>query len=322
MWLGNRDTTPPLPPLSSSPGDVTSNEWVTAWSKFNVVRWLDFGQIWSAHYQNNLSISYGGEFNDRLGRFCVQGGSRDPPTPFRHCCRTTPKCEYWTTSHTQLYSHELTCTPQLANQLSASMEALRQTESDPDRNCPYDGCSYRVPPLTKRSPKKALAAHIRDHHSGFEARPCEYGCDPSHLYSTPSAYQTHKSRHHKDHDSGYPALCTFPGCQSTTRHHCRSRYIAHLSNVHSVAADDIEKYLPKPRGARKFVQATCVEPGCTRSFTRPDRYKEHLSKVHNKTDDEIQQLKATHAVYQDPQPGLTRAPSSTTLQKLTVKKGG
>lgn len=280
-WLG-RDTR----------SDLTPVEWISALSRYNVVRNTHFGRKWEALYKTALSISYNEpEFIKNLGPLCVQGGSRDDPIPMFYCCTTTPNCKYKTTCLTVYRQHVSTCTPQLV----AAGETLQR--NGPGLQCPYEGCYFTVGPNTK-DPRYAIKAHIKDKHE-FQAKPCEHGCDPSHLYHSAKNYRNHIKRFHPPNDSAYPACCTFPGCPSSTAFLDKGSLSTHLMKMHSVAAEDKAKYLPQEK-PNAFAGAKCAESGCNASFPKGSlyRYKAHLKKVHGKNDNEIEEITSQPHLYQ------------------------
>ena len=307
MWLGGEDV----------PGEAPSpTEWITAWSKYNVVRNANFGRAWAKRYGNDLSILYGNDFDNEFGQLCVQGGARDPPTPMLYSCRATTGCEFVTVSDNAARLHWSVCTPQSAMQLSKDIGAAKDTEQ-PTLTCPHDGCTYSVA-LAAKNPKACLARHIRAQHE-LQAKPCEYGCNPLQVYKT-AAYALHIAAYHPSHPrrNTWPAPCPFQGC--CTAYMGLETFRTHLAKKHSVAAEDMAKYEPQTKPKTKFVRATCVEPGCTwTETTRLDRYKNHLSKTHQKNDDEIQQLVEANAVFED---RSTKATSSRQIQRKKLPDNG
>ncbi|KAI7239636.1 hypothetical protein KC330_g1825 [Hortaea werneckii] len=291
---------------------VTPVEWIAAYSRYNIIDNYYFAQRWAKHCKDLLNIPQGNDFNNIFGKYCIQGGSRDPPRPLLHRCTKTPGCSYSTAERNALQSHEGHCTALRSEQLLAGMQTL--TDDTQLFKCPYMGCSYVVSPSALR-PKKDLDNHILLMHK-FVPKPCEKGCDPSKIYTDRASYDYHQST---KHSGRWPVRCSFPGCQHPTEFANMSSLKSHLQKKHNIeAAEDLAKYVPSLPPRQKWVEQECFETDCSTVLKTRSAAITHLKNVHKKSQDEIEQLIDDQAVFEtvtESRVGGKRAPAAKDMKR-------
>lgn len=166
---------------------------------------------------------------------------KDKPTPHIFACFKTTGCTYTTELASGAASHQHLC--------NESLVSARQDDADArgagiGLPCPHEDCT------TILANNQTLRNHIRDQHEnvvGWVPKPCEKGCNPTHIYATPRQYKTHQEAKHSSANR-FPVLCTFPECTDETKYNQLADIRRHLIEVHDIPEDDeggLRPFLPK-----------------------------------------------------------------------------
>jgi len=152
-------------PIKTKEFVLLGREFITFLSQINVIRNETFSKIVEKH-------------RVILDRY--RGNSRAKPTFFRHYCRKTKGCEYFTFSHWGLRLHETKC--------SATM--VETQLADRPFECLVDGCSSRF------ATKDALKNHDAQLHT-WKPRGCKNEtCDPNIIYNSLRELRKHRMATH------------------------------------------------------------------------------------------------------------------------------
>jgi hypothetical protein len=227
-------------------------DFITIYSKINIVSKVYFARSWNDYYTGTLS------FDDSIGKFSLRGHSRNDPTPFVWQCKKTPGCSFTTIRHDICTTHELHCTE----------EGVAKPKVERKFACISGICDKAYTTRAK------LERHEREVHV-FKRIPCPEGCNPEKLYESASALKSHMTRLH----SGlWPTRCLVHSCECETEFNHARYYNIHLETVHGLdTRAQRTRYFPK-KPAKIWKPMACPVDGCTNrtEFLSYKKFKAHI----------------------------------------------
>jgi hypothetical protein len=231
-------------------------DFINHYSRINVVNCTRFADQW-AHYQKGVAYA------DSIGKYSVQGNSRESPTPIRFQCQATPQCPYSSIQKKAVVAHEALCSP-----VYVARERYRIDHGE-DFLCDQCGKSFLTQHL--------LNMHITSVHN-FVPVPCPQGCEPDKIYTSQKTLDAHTRRVH----SGiWPARCLYPGCDNETKFKSSS-YSNHLTKAHQLTTRAARSPFFPPTMKKVWQPTACPVDDCTESYRYGTKtgLTDHLIKVH------------------------------------------
>lgn len=242
LTLLQENMQPTSGPGSSKPIQ-TGEDWISFYSKINVVHSYQFIAHWTRYSEK------GEPFEDTIGAHSMRGNSRDDPTPYLFHCQKTEGCQYTSFKRMLLQQHESSCSQAM---LDGIKEAAATAKDRIPCSVPGCGKSYNN--------KSHLALHMKQVHEWIP-KPCDHGCDPAKIYQTGYAYDDHKAQAHSER---WPALCTVEGCEETKKFASARTLKYHLEHRHGIKdPEEQTEYLPDRPARRKFIKEKCFIPNCS-----------------------------------------------------------
>jgi hypothetical protein len=217
-------------------------DFVTRFSKINIVRQDTFGKKWASYVKSQ-------QYETTIGPHSMRGGTRDSPTPYMYLCRETEGCPAKFHTYRGLSKHELYCSP------TKVAKVKKNQEKDRSFVCTFDGCTsaFRL--------KGSLTSHVKTQHNWLpKACPSE-ACDKSILYDSYNELREHK-RHH-----GFPTTCLAASaaspCSLPEGHlfNDSSTHEAHLRTIHNIPTSNLVAYRPAFPGVKRRRHGSTLDVG-------------------------------------------------------------
>ena len=231
-------------------------DFIHHYSRINVVNCVRFADQW-ARYQKGVAYA------DSIGRYSVQGNSRESPTPMHFLCQATPQCPYSSIQKKAVVAHEALCSPEYV-----ARERYRIDHGETFL-CDLCGKSFLTQHL--------LNMHIKGVHN-FVSVPCPQGCEPDKIYTSQKTLDAHTRRVH----SGiWPARCLYPGCDDETKFKSSS-YSSHLTKAHQLTTRAARSPFFPPTMKKVWQPTACPIDDCTASnqYGTKDGLTKHLVNIH------------------------------------------
>lgn len=168
-----------------------------------------------------------------------------------------------------------------SDELTAHIASVHIGSGRAHYDCFWEGCSRNGD--SGFSSKQKISRHLQSHtgHRPFQCQVCQQN------FSEAATLQQHMRRH--THEKPY--VCDHPGCgkafsitgaltiHKRTHNGLRPFKCSYCDKAFSESSN-LSKHLRTHTGARPYV---CIQPGCKKSFARPDQLARHTS-VHRKKD--------------------------------------
>jgi len=218
--------------VMEAPSHQTTNEdFVTDYSKFNVVRNDSWHQQFLKSQRNGTSMPE--EILEVYPTDPLLLNSRDPASPFVFTCCKTTGCTYTTQVASSAAQHDNTCNEILVQQ-RRDQAALRAANGG-------IACQECLEVLLNQA---SFARHMREMHAEWEPKPCEQGCNPTHVYQHQRGYDEHQKAKHNPDGNRFPANCSITGCTDKSKFNQISDLRAHLEDAHDLWDEEHRPYLP------------------------------------------------------------------------------
>ncbi|TAQ88753.1 hypothetical protein B7494_g2950 [Chlorociboria aeruginascens] len=244
-----------------SQAEEGSYDFIARFSRINIVNHITFADAWVHHKK-------GAVYEDSVGKYSIQGNSRDPPTPMYFFCQKTPHCTFSTLRRRVLVAHEVTC--------SSEYVAREVYRVDQGENFQCGHCELKF------LSQVLLNFHLRSTHN-FLPIPCPNGCDPSKIYTSRNTLDLHTRRFH----SGiWPARCLYPECDNETKFKSTS-YSNHLTRDHNLHTRAARAPFFPATVKQEWKPTLCPDDDCMNHHEFKSKYylKSHLIKIHKYKED-------------------------------------
>ncbi|KZT65608.1 hypothetical protein DAEQUDRAFT_515560 [Daedalea quercina L-15889] len=205
-------------------------------------------------------------------------GVYSPPTPLpEHDCAASPV-------HVCRWRGCMNTFP-TCDELTAHITAEHVGAGKAQYECHWEGCTRHGE--KGFSSKQKILRHLQSHtgHRPFQCEIC------SQFFSEAATLAQHKRRHTQEK----PYVCDFPGCGKSfaitgaltihkRTHNGHKPFKCTYCDRAFAESSNLSKHLRTHTGARPY---PCTEPGCNKSFARPDQLARHQN-VHRKRSAEVE----------------------------------